>query len=62
MHIFQLNSISDAFKDFEPGSGPPRSFTDVTACVTELKDKADVLLKEMWPKISTTGNKHECES
>lgn len=54
VYLMQLNSISDAFQDFEPGSGPPRSFTDVIACVTELKEKADVLLKEMWPKISTT--------
>ncbi|XP_043952819.1 E3 ubiquitin-protein ligase TRIM47-like isoform X1 [Gambusia affinis] len=52
--LTQLNSISVAFQDFAPGVGPPRSFTDVTACVTELKAKADVLLKESWRKISTT--------
>ncbi|XP_021166306.2 E3 ubiquitin/ISG15 ligase TRIM25 [Fundulus heteroclitus] len=53
-YLMQSNSISDAFQDFEPGPGPPRCFTDVTACVTEMKDKAEILLKETWPKISTT--------
>ncbi|XP_027893717.1 tripartite motif-containing protein 16-like isoform X1 [Xiphophorus couchianus] len=54
VYLTQLNSISIAFQDFALGAGPPRSFTDVTACVTELKAKADILLKETWPKISTT--------
>ncbi|MED6291892.1 hypothetical protein CHARACLAT_028255 [Characodon lateralis] len=54
VYLMQFHSISETFQDFEPGAGPPRSFTDVTACVTELKDKAEILLKETWPKISTT--------
>ncbi|XP_054914592.1 E3 ubiquitin/ISG15 ligase TRIM25-like [Poeciliopsis prolifica] len=54
VYLTQLNPISVAFQDFAPGAGPPRSFTDVTACVTELKAKADILLEETWPKISTT--------
>uniref|UniRef100_A0A3P9NK76 B box-type domain-containing protein n=1 Tax=Poecilia reticulata TaxID=8081 RepID=A0A3P9NK76_POERE len=54
VYLAQLNSISAEFQDFAPGAGPPRSFTDVTACVTELKAKADILLNKTWPKISTT--------
>ncbi|XP_044040834.1 E3 ubiquitin-protein ligase TRIM47-like isoform X2 [Siniperca chuatsi] len=54
IQIFQSLSTSCDSPDFSPGAGPPRSFRDVTDCVSELRDKLETALRDTWPRISAT--------
>ncbi|KAM7366431.1 hypothetical protein PAMP_015869 [Pampus punctatissimus] len=52
---FQSLSSSCDLPVFSLGAGPLRSFRDVTDCVSELRDKLEVVLKDTWPRISATA-------
>lgn len=54
--VFQSLSTSCDSPDFSPGAAPLRGFKDVTASVSELRDKLETVLNDTWPKISTTSN------
>ncbi|GAA6235487.1 tripartite motif-containing protein 16-like [Lates japonicus] len=51
---FQSLSTSCDSPDFSYSARPLRSFRDVTDCVSELRDKLEIVLRETWPMISTT--------
>lgn len=59
--IFQSRFISDDLRSPSPRAIPQRSFRDVTVFVSQLNDKIDILLKEIWPKILNTGTKYLSE-
>ncbi|XP_028261620.1 leukotriene B4 receptor 2a isoform X2 [Parambassis ranga] len=52
MQIFQSLSTSCDSPELTPG--PLRSLSDVTDCVSELRDKIELVLKEIWPRITAT--------
>ncbi|XP_051258405.1 tripartite motif-containing protein 16 isoform X2 [Dicentrarchus labrax] len=54
IQIFESLSTSCDSADFSPGAAPPRSFSGVTDCVSELRDKLEIVLRDAWPRISAT--------
>ncbi|XP_023130798.2 E3 ubiquitin-protein ligase TRIM16-like isoform X1 [Amphiprion ocellaris] len=54
IYVMQFLSTSCDFPEFTPAAAPLRSFRDVTDCVSELRDNLEAVLKETWPRISTT--------
>ncbi|XP_003454833.1 tripartite motif-containing protein 47 [Oreochromis niloticus] len=54
IYLMQHLSTSWDSPDGSPGAPPQRSFKDITKCLSELKDKLEMSLKETWPRISAT--------
>ncbi|XP_039897019.1 tripartite motif-containing protein 16-like [Simochromis diagramma] len=54
IYLMQHLSASWDSPDGSPGAPPQRSFKDITECLSELKDKLEMSLKETWPMISAT--------
>ncbi|KAM7377120.1 hypothetical protein PAMA_013754 [Pampus argenteus] len=55
IQMFESLSSSCDLPVFSLGAGPQRSFRDVIDCVSELRDKLEVVLKDTWPRISATA-------
>ncbi|XP_070711056.1 E3 ubiquitin-protein ligase TRIM47-like [Pempheris klunzingeri] len=47
-------STSCDCRGLSPGAGPLRSFTEVTDCLSDLRDKLEIVLSDAWPRISAT--------
>ncbi|XP_053199477.1 E3 ubiquitin-protein ligase TRIM47-like [Scomber japonicus] len=57
-HIYLIQTLSNFCDppEVSVGAGPPRSFRDVTDCVSELRDQLEAMLKDTWPRISVTAS------
>ncbi|CAK6975528.1 uncharacterized protein si:ch211-163c2.2 [Scomber scombrus] len=57
-HIYLIQAFSNFCDppEISVGAGPPRSFREVTDCVSELRDKLEAMLKDTWPRISATAS------
>ncbi|XP_071315227.1 E3 ubiquitin-protein ligase TRIM47-like [Trachinotus anak] len=58
-HIHLIQGFQSLTTSCDPpvlplATGPLRSFSDVTDCVSELRDELEIALGETWPRISAT--------
>lgn len=60
-YISQHLSTSWDSPDGSPGAPPQHSFKDISKCLSELKDKLEMSLKETWPRILATGKSWKCK-